>query len=112
MPTLVQHDRGRDQLHLIFDQARIVARQEWLTDYATIDLAADNEPVGINIFQYYSNTRWPLTEVLVEQYGLAKHLEDLRLVWGSFFAPPDYQIAAVKYEGPDGEEVIVGVGPE
>ena len=107
MPTLVQHDRGRDQLHLIFDQESLVARSVWITDYATIDLAYNGEAIGINIFEYYSRTRWPLTEQLVEQYGLGKHLDDLRLVWTSFFAPPEYAVKAIKYEGPDGNEVIL-----
>lgn len=108
MPTLVQHDRGRDQLHLIFDQDRIVASTKWITAGATIDLAFNDEPIGINIFEYYTRPVWPLTEELVNQYGLGKHLEDLRLVWQSFFAPPEFAVKAIKFEGPDGNEVIVG----
>jgi hypothetical protein len=107
MPTLVQHDVGHNQLHLIFDQDRIVASTVWINDYATIDLAFDGSPVGINIFEYYTAKRWPLEEWMVEKYSLGEHLDDLRLVWESFFAPPEYAVKAIKYEGPDGNEVII-----
>lgn len=110
MPTEVRHDRGHDQLHLIFDQERIIARTLWICDYATIDLAYDDDPIGINIFEYYSTKRWPLTETVVEQFGLEKHLDDLRLVWQNFFAPPDFAIKSIHYEGPDGNEIIIGTG--
>lgn len=107
MPTLVQHDRAHNVLHLIFHQDSLVARSEWINAWATIDIAFNGEAVGINILEYYTTKQWPLSEAIVEQYGLQEHLDDLRLVWTSFFAPPEYAVKAIKYEGPDGNEVII-----
>lgn len=109
MPTLVQHDRDRNQLHLVFRRERIVALTEWIAPNATMDFAADGEVVGINIFDYYTAPVWPLTEELVELFNLGEHLEDLRLVWQAFFAPPEYKVKVLKYEGPDGNEIVLPV---
>lgn len=107
MPTKVLHDQAQNQLHLIFQEERIVARTEWIAPNCTLDFAFDGEVIGVNIFEYYTTRNWPLTEALVEQYELGKHLDDLRLVWQAFFAPPQYAVSAIKYEGPDGNEIVV-----
>lgn len=103
----VEHDRGHDQLHLIFREDRIIAHVEWCASNATISLASDNTPVEITIYKYYSATKWEFDEVFVQKYHLEEHLDDLRLVWENFFAPPNYAVSSVRYEGPDGEEVIL-----
>ena len=107
MPILVQHDGAHDALHLVLQRDRIIARTEWITDYATIDIAYDGEPIGINIHFYYTKKMWPLTEEMVKQYGLEGHLDDLAIVWENFFAPPSFAVKSIHYEGPDGNEVIV-----
>lgn len=107
MPMTVQHDRDHDQLHLIFRDDRIIVDREWVTPNAVIALAGDGEAVEITIWQYYSNPQWLFDEHFVELYGLGERLEDLRLVYRAFFAPPEFAVKYVAFEGEDGEEVIV-----
>lgn len=107
MGMKVQHDRAGDQLHLIFVEDRIIATQGWCAANAIISLAYDGSPIEITILRYYTERLWLFTEHFVEQYGLGEYVDDLRLVWAKFFAPPEYAIKTISYEGPDGEEIVV-----
>lgn len=110
MPTKVQHDRGNDRLHLIFNEDRLIVEREWCAPNAVIALAVDGEPLQITIYDYYTNPHWQFTPEFVEQYKLESYLEDLRLVHDAFFSPPNYSVKYISYEGPDGNEVIVRPG--
>lgn len=108
MPILVEHDQAHDRLHIVLQRDRIIAEGEWLARNAEIGLAFDRSPVEICIYGYYTEPKsWPLTEESVKHYGLEEHLDDLRLVWARFFAPPEYAIKMISFEGPDGEEIVV-----
>lgn len=109
MPTLVEHDRQHDRLHLVFQRDRIIVEGGWIAHNAEIGLASDRSPVEVCIYGYYTEPKnWPFTEENVKHWGLEDWLEDLRLVYQNFFAPPSYAVSSVHYEGPDGEEVIIG----
>jgi hypothetical protein len=96
---------------LVFQRDKLIAEGEWLAHNAEIGLAYDRSPVEICIYGYYTEPKsWPLTEEIVQKYGLEPWLDDLRLVWGEFFAPPNFGVKSIHYEGPDGEEVIVRPG--
>ncbi len=110
MGMTVQHDRANDALHLIFRDDKIVAHTEWCASNAAIHLAYDRTPIEITIYGYYTNTRWEFDETFVKKYELEEHLDDLRLVWENFFAPPSYAVKSIHFEGPDGEEMIVSPG--
>jgi hypothetical protein len=112
MGMTVQHDRGNDQLHLIFREDKILADTEWCASNAVISFAYDRTPVEITIYNYYSNPKWEFDEAFVEKYELLDHLDDLRLVWENFFAPKSYAVKSIHFEGPDGNEVIVSPGQE
>lgn len=111
MPTLVEHDPHHNQLHLVFQRDRLIVESEWFAPRAQIHLGSDRSPIEISIHGYYTEPKdWPLTEELVNLYGLEPWLDDLRLVWENFFAPPSYAVKSISYEGPDGEEIILGTG--
>jgi len=112
MGMKVEHDRPNDQLHLVFNEDRLVTSREWCAQNAIIYLAADGAPVEITILNYYTDKQWLFDQNFVEHYNLQPHVDDLGLIWQEFFAPRQYGVKAIHYEGPDGEEVIVGVGPE
>lgn len=98
MPTVVQHDQGRNQLHLIWRDDLLITKTEWFAPNAYIELAADNTAVGITFCEYYTAKSWTLTEAHVGQYHLEEHLDDLRLVFSAFFAPPDFSIKRIENE--------------
>lgn len=110
MPMTVQHDRDRDQLHLILRDDRIIIDREWCAPNAAICLAADGEAIAITVYNYYTDKKWLFTPEFVEKYHLEGNLDDLRLVYEAFFAPQQMGVKYVSYEGPDGEEVIVPAG--
>lgn len=107
MGLTVEHDRPHDELHLVFRRDKLLISEEWCAKNATIALGADGEPLEITIHRYYTNTFWDFNEEFVKKYKLEEYLEDLRLVWQEFFAPPSYGVKSIHYEGPDGEEIIV-----
>lgn len=111
MPIFVEHDQAHDRLHIVLQRDRLIIAGEWLAQNAEIGLAFDRSPVEICVYGYYTEPKsWPLTPELVERYGLGEWLEDLRLVWTRFFAPPEYAVKAISFEGPDGEEVVIRPG--
>lgn len=114
MPTTVQHDRGNDQLHLIFRNDRLVVHQEWCAPNAIISLAADRTPLSITILGYYSDPLWLFDPTFVDYFELAEYVEDLRLVHDAFFAPPNYGVKTITVQQPDGSEIVMrpGEAPE
>lgn len=113
MPTRVEHDRQHDRLHLVFQDDRFIAEGAWIAGNAEIALAADRSPIEVCIYGYYTEPKsWPFTEENVKLWGLQPWLEDLRLIWQNFFAPKGFAVQSIKYEGPDGEEIIFSPGSE
>lgn len=110
MGMKVEHDRPNNELHLIFEEGRLVVSREWCAENAIIYLTADGSPVEITILNYYTEPRWLFDQRFVEHYGLQAHIDDLSLILQEFFMPKNYGVKSIHYEGPDGEEVIVGVG--
>jgi len=110
MGMKVEHDRPNNELHLIFEEDRIVVTREWCAQNAIIYLAGDGAAVEVTILNYYTEPQWLFDQNFVEYYNLQSHIDDLRLIWQEFFAPKQYGVKAIHYEGPDGEEVIVSVG--
>lgn len=106
MPTLVQHDRDRNELHVVLQQDRLVSEREWFAPNASVELAPDGSVVEITIHGYYTKPKWPLTEDLVEKYALNEHLDDLKLVYQAFFKSR-YKAKVIKMEGPDGNEIVL-----
>lgn len=107
MGTLVEHDRDANCLHIQFTRDRLIARTAWIANNATIAMAADDEPISITIYDYYTNPQWPLNEPMVHQYALGPYVDDLRLVYQTFFAPPSLAVKTIHYEGPDGNEIVI-----
>jgi len=103
----VKHDQGHDQLHLVFRDDRIIVDREWCALNAVVSLAADGEVIEITVMNYYSDPQWLFTPEFVERYKLGEQADDLRLVFQAFFAPPNLAVKAIKYEGPDGGEIVI-----
>lgn len=103
----VTHDQGNNRLYLEFVKDRLIARQKWIADNATMDFAHDGSVIGVTIYHYYSAPIWPLTSEHVEEYHLGEWLDDLRACHDAFFTGPRLGVKEIKYEGPDGNEVAI-----
>lgn len=110
MGMKVEHDRPNNELHLLFEEGKLIVSREWCAKNAIIYLAADGAAVEVTILNYYTEPKWLFDQYFVEHYNLQGHIDDLGLIWQEFFAPKQYGVKAIHYEGPDGEEVIIGVG--
>lgn len=110
MSMTVAHDYTHDQLHLRFRDDRIIVDREWVTANSVAALSASGEILEITIYNYYTAKDWQFDEHFVERYHLEEHLDDLRLVYQAFFAPPQLAVKHVALEGPDGNELIIPAG--
>lgn len=110
MPIEVQHDQGRNELHIIFRRDKLVAYTEHFSWNGVIETAIDGAPLAITFLQYYTAKEWTLTEEHVTKYALEEHLDDLRLVHRAFFAPRSFGVKEIRFEGEDGNEKIIRPG--
>lgn len=104
------HDQGRNELHIIFRRDKFIAHTEHFAPNGVIEIATDGTPIAITYLQYYTARDWTLTEEHVNKYALGEHLDDLRLVHRAFFTAPTYGVKEIRYEGPDGDEIVVRPG--
>lgn len=83
-----------NELYVRFLQDRLIARTEWFSDWASIDLASDDAPIGVTIHRY-SDRQWPFTEDILTKYHLGSWADDLTTVRDAYFNPN----AKPKFEG-------------
>lgn len=82
----MQGDEVRNCADIKFTkEPRIIARTEWFAENATIDLTAASEPVCLTIYRFFTDRRWPITEEIMEKYGLKVWAEDFATIYQGFF---------------------------
>lgn len=89
----VSVDRSQGALYLRLARSKIIAKTDPITDNASIDLTVDGEPIGITIFEYYTNRRWTLTEDVIRNHRLSSWLDDFLTVKKAWFDGVKPQLA-------------------
>lgn len=84
MTLWLNPDSAGDVLYVRFQKGKFVAKTEWISESATVDLGFDDSPIGVSIMRF-SQREWPFTEQIMTKYRLGSWDDDLRTVHESYF---------------------------